>query len=157
MINELDKFIRTKKKTNASEQRKFIEGRLSEVKSDLEQSENRLKDFRETNRIIASSPQLILEQERLLREVQINTTLYTELKKQYEIIKIEEIKNIPLISVMDYARPAAKKDKPKRSIIVLTSLLLSFLGSACYVFVREEYGKQILQYKTDFYRTVLKK
>jgi uncharacterized protein involved in exopolysaccharide biosynthesis len=157
VIAELDMFIRTKKKTNASEQRKWIEGRLTEVKSDLATSENALKDFRMSNRIVATSPQLLLEQERLLREVQINTTLYTELKKQYELIKIEEIKNIPLISVMDYARPAAKKDKPKRSIIVLASLLLSFLGSAGYVFVREEYGKQIVQFKKDFFRTVLKK
>jgi uncharacterized protein involved in exopolysaccharide biosynthesis len=157
VIAELDKFIRTKKKTNASEQRKWIEGRLAEVKNDLETSENRLKDFRMSNRIVATSPQLLLEQERLLREVQINTTLYTELKKQYELIKIEEIKNIPLISVLDYARPAAKKDKPKRSIIVLTSLLFSLLGSAGYVFVREEYGKQIAQFKMDFSKTVFKK
>jgi uncharacterized protein involved in exopolysaccharide biosynthesis len=156
VIAELDRFIRTKKKTNASEQRKWIEGRLAEVKSDLETSENRLKDFRMSNRIIATSPQLFLEQERLLREVQINSTLYSELKKQYELIKIEEIKNIPLISVLDYARPAANKEKPKRAIIVLTSLLLSLIGSAGYVLVREEYGKQIAQFKADFSKTVFK-
>jgi uncharacterized protein involved in exopolysaccharide biosynthesis len=157
VIAELDNFIRTKKKTNASEQRKWIEGRLAEVKSDLETSENKLKDFRMSNRIVSTSPQLLLEQERMLREVQINTTLYTELKKQYELVKIEEIKNIPLISVMDYARPAAKKDKPKRSIIVLTSLLLSLFASGGYVFVRDTYGKQIAQFKMDFSKTVFKK
>ena len=66
--------------TNASEQRKWIEARLTEVKEDLEKSENRLKEFREKNRRIVDSPQfspkrcisgLLLEQERLIRDVQI--------------------------------------------------------------------------------------
>ena len=45
--------------------------------------------------------------------VQINSTLYIELKKQYELTKIEEIKNIPIVNMMDAGRPAAKKEKPQ--------------------------------------------
>ncbi len=125
IAHELDMFMRTKRTTNASEQRKWIEGRLREVKADLENSENALRDFREKNRRVTDSPQLLLEQERFLREVQINATLFAELKKQYEIAKIEEIKNIPIVNVMDAGRPAAKKEKPKRGIIMLSSFFLS--------------------------------
>jgi uncharacterized protein involved in exopolysaccharide biosynthesis len=131
--SELDRFIRTKRTTNASEERKWIEGRLVEVKGDLEKSERVLKEFRENNRRVIDSPQLLMEQERLIREVQINSTLYIELKKQYELAKIEEIKNIPIINVMDPARPAARKARPKRSAIVLTVFTLSFLGSLLFV------------------------
>lgn len=145
VVAELDKFLRTKKTTNATEQRKWIEARLEEVKKDLERSENTLKEFREKNRRVIDSPQLLLEQERLIREVQINSTLYTELKKQYELIKIEEIKNIPLINVMDAARPAAKKDKPQRAVIVLVSIFLSALGSFVYVVAMNHYGEQVQQ------------
>jgi uncharacterized protein involved in exopolysaccharide biosynthesis len=119
---ELDRFIRTKRITNASEQRKWIETRLAEVKADLEKSENWLRDFREKNRRVNDSPELLLEQERLIREVQIDATLYTELKKQYELVKIEEIKNIPIINVLDPARAAAWKDKPKKVMIWVTVL-----------------------------------
>ena len=42
--------------------------------------------------------------------------LIEELKKQYELVKIEEIKNIPIINVMDPATAAARKDKPKRAM-----------------------------------------
>ena len=87
VASELDLFVRTKRTTNASEERKWIEGRLKEVKNDLEKSENALEDFRETNRRVSDSPQLLLEQERFIREVQINSTLYTELKRQYELRK----------------------------------------------------------------------
>ena len=127
VIKELDRFIRTKRNTTASEQRKFIEGRLAEVKQDLSKSEDRLKEFREKNRVIISSPQLMLEQERYIRDVNINSALYTELRKQFELIKIEEVKNVPIINVMDRATAAAKKSSPKRSIIVLTFF---FFGGA---------------------------
>jgi hypothetical protein len=57
--------------------------------------------------MVSGSPQLMLEQERRIREGQMNTTLHTELKKQYKLAKIEEIRNIPIINVMDAVRPVA--------------------------------------------------
>jgi uncharacterized protein involved in exopolysaccharide biosynthesis len=143
ITGELDKFIRTKRTTNASEQRKWIEGRLVQVKGDLEKSERILKEFRENNRRVIDSPQLLMEQDRLIREVQINSTLYIELKKQYELAKIEEIKNIPIINVMDPARPAARKERPKRRVIVLTFFSLSLLGSLLYVVGRNRYADEV--------------
>ncbi len=153
VTSELDKFIRTKRTTKATEQRKWIEDRLDEVKQDLQRSENALKEFREKNRRVLDSPQLLLEQERLIREITINATLYTELKKQYEIVKIEEIKNIPIISVMDEARPAAKKERPKRAMIVLTSLFLSLIGGLVYVLVEHRYNDRIANILGVFKKT----
>jgi uncharacterized protein involved in exopolysaccharide biosynthesis len=142
-IRVTDKFIRTQRNTNASEQRKWIEARLVEVKADLSRAENALKEFREKNRMVSGSPQLLLDQERLMREMQINSTMYVELKKQYELIKIEEIRTTPIINVMDYARPAAKKERPKRSIIVLVSMMLACVGSGSYRIIEQKYGKNI--------------
>ncbi|MGA9407998.1 MAG: Wzz/FepE/Etk N-terminal domain-containing protein [Bacteroidota bacterium] len=144
IASELDLFVRTKRTTNATEERKWIEGRLIELKGDLEKSENALKDFRENNRRVADSPQLLLEQERFIREVQINSTLYEELKKQYELAKIEEIKNIPIVNIMDAGRPAAKKEKPRRSIIVFASFFLSFFGGMGFVYLKHKYGEKIV-------------
>jgi len=143
ITKELDRFIRTKRTTNASEQRKWIEDRLVEVKADLEKSENRLKEFREKNRRVSDSPQLLLEQERLIREVTINSTIYTELKKQQEIVKIEEIKNIPIINVMDDGRAAARKEKPKRAVMVLTAFFLSVALGMLYVVVVNRYRESV--------------
>ena len=115
IISTLDKFIRTKRNSNASEQRKWIEVRLAEVKDDLSKAENALKEFREKNRVVSGSPQLLLDQERMLREVQINSTMYVELKKQLELAKIEEIRSTPIISVMDYARAFCKEGTSQKS------------------------------------------
>jgi uncharacterized protein involved in exopolysaccharide biosynthesis len=149
-IRVTDNFIRTQRNTNASEQRKWIEARLIEVKEDLSRSENILKDFREKNRSISSSPQLLLDQERLIREMQINSTMYVELKKQNELAKIEEIRTTPIINVLDYARAASKKERPKRSIIVLVSFILAFVGSGSYRVIEKMYRKNIQDWYGKF-------
>lgn len=145
VVDGLDKFILTKRTTSASEQRKFIEGRLAEVKQDLTKSENALKDFREQNAQVRS-PQLLLEQGRLERDLQINTALFVELKKQYEIAKIEEVKNMPVINVLDMARPAVIKDSPKRSRIVLVAFLFSLAGVIVYVLGYEYYHTDMVHW-----------
>lgn len=143
VVAELDKFMRTKRTTNAQEQRKWVETRLKEVEGDLRKAEERLKEFREKNRRISDSPVLLLEESRLSRDVQINSTVFVELKKQLELAKIEEIKNIPIINVLDVARPPTHKDRPKRATNAAIMFLLTFIGTGAYFVVRRNYAEQI--------------
>ena len=138
MIRELDRYNRDYKQIKAKEQRQFVEERLREEKSELTAAENQLKRFREKNRRVIDSPALLLEQERMVREVELHNTLYVELKKQYELVKIEEVKNTPVVDVLDRAEPPIKRFKPKRKLIVLLSSLLSFL-SAVFIVLTMEY------------------
>ena len=119
------------------------------MKQDLTKAENTLKEFREKNRQVLS-PQLLLEQERLIRDVQINASVYTELRKQLELVKIEEVKNIPVINVMDSARAPAKKDKPKRAAIVLTTFFLSLIGCVAYISLNNQFKQQIYRIANKF-------
>ena len=153
VIALLDEYIRKMKITSATEQRNWIEQRLVQVQNDLASSENALKDFREKNRIISNSPQLLLEQQRMIRDVEINTVIYTELKKQYELARIEELKNIPVVNILDSARPPAKKDKPKRAIIVLVSTMLGFLAACGYVYYRDVYRAGVASFIQSVIRT----
>ncbi|GJQ21710.1 MAG: hypothetical protein HBSIN02_20650 [Bacteroidia bacterium] len=141
-LEELDGFIRTKRTTSASEQRKWIEERLEQVKNDLEKSENKLKEFREKNRRVGDSPQLLLEQGRLMREVEINSTLYEELKRQFELARVEEIKNIPIVNVMDAARPSQKHESPKRALLGVTAFLFALTGMVIGVIAANRYRWQ---------------
>ena len=125
ITNELDLYTRTKRRTSVTAQREFIEQRLQEVDQSLKNAENTLRSFREKNRRIVDSPQLMLEQGRLERDIQINSTIFVELKKQVEIAKIEEIKNIPIINVLDTARVPIEKSYPRRRLVVSTVFLLS--------------------------------
>ena len=150
ITQELNNFLLTKRTTNAGEQKKWIEKRLKEVEEDLRKAENNLKEFRERNRRVSDSPQLLLEQERLVREVGIQTSIFTTLKQQYEVARIEEIKNVPIINVLDEAKPAAKKNNPKRRVFALLGLFLGFVFSAGYVILQEKYISKIQQYLRIF-------
>ncbi len=145
-IAELDNFLRTKKITSASEQRKWIEDRLRQVEQDLRNAEDALRNFREKNRRVIDSPTLVLQQERLAREVQVESTMYVELKKQYELAKIEEIKNLSVVNVLDEGRAPVKKDKPHRATNAAIFFVLALLGTSAIFVVRENYGQQIREF-----------
>jgi uncharacterized protein involved in exopolysaccharide biosynthesis len=150
VIGELDNFMRLKKITNASEQRKWVEVRVKEVDRDLRTAEEALKDFREKNRRVTDSPELLLEQDRLSRAVQINSTLFVELKRQYELAKIEEIKNIQIVNILDSARAPINKERPKRATNAALMFLLTFLGVSGYYTVRVGYGNTIRAFFLSF-------
>ncbi|SVD75116.1 uncharacterized protein METZ01_LOCUS427970, partial [marine metagenome] len=105
--------------------REFIERRQAEINTSLASSEEVLKIFRQGNRSIIGSPQLEMELERLMREVEIKTQVYITLQQQYELARIEEVKESPSVVVIDEARPSVEKHKPKRKAIVM---IATFVG-----------------------------
>lgn len=136
-IFELDHFMRTKRTSGASEQVKWIEIRLAEVQRELSQSEEALKTFRERNRRVTDSPELMLQQERLIRDAQVQSTIYIELRKQYELAKLEEIKNLSIVNVLDPGRAPVKKEGPKRATNSAIAFLLALIGTSGYFGTRK--------------------
>ena len=143
MVTQLDVYQRNFRRTNAYEQRKFLDQRMGEVQADLERSENELQDFREKNRRILDSPLLSLQESRLGRSVDVNTALYLELRKQYELVKLDEIKNTPVVQVLDYARITAEKSSPKRLWILILSALCTFCCSSLYYVYADNFRRSI--------------
>ncbi len=139
IIAEVDDFIRHKQNTSASEQAKWINLRLDEVEGQLRSAENELMSFRERNRRIFDSPDLLLQQDRLARDMQMKSTLYVELKKQYELAKIDEIKSLTIVNVLDKARPPIQKVRPHRLINTGIAFLLGLLLAASYIALRDVY------------------
>lgn len=141
-LNELDLFLREKKTSSATEQRVWIESRLVQVNVELREAEEAMKSFREKNRQV-SSPQLLLEQDRLSREVLVKSTIDLELRKQAEIAKIDEIKQVTNINVLDEGREPVKKERPHRGINALIGFILTFGFASSFFAVRSIYGNGI--------------
>jgi len=78
-----------------------------------------------------------IENLRLLRELKYNEVTYELLAKQYEIAKIDEAKDSAIIQVMDKAIEPDRKSRPRRSLIVLLSVLVTFLLAIVGVFALE--------------------
>jgi uncharacterized protein involved in exopolysaccharide biosynthesis len=143
IIGELDRLLREKKSGSASEQRKWIEDRLVQVDRELREAEESLKDFRERNRRVTDSPELLLTQDRLMREVTVKGTIDVELRKQAEIAKIEEIKQVTTINVLDEGRPPVRKERPRRATNAAIAFVLTLLAVGGYYGGRESYGEKI--------------
>jgi tyrosine-protein kinase Etk/Wzc len=150
IVGQLDRFMRFKKLNNASEQVKWIEIRLKDVLAELRNSEDALRTFNERNRRVSDSPELMLAQQRILREVQVNSTVFVELKKQYELAKLDEIKNITIVNVLDSAVVPVKKERPRRLVNSVLSLLFTIILMSSYTSIRNLYGGHISTFLNKF-------
>ncbi len=75
-------------------------------------------------------PEAGLEYVRKFREVKYHETIFELLARQYEIAKVDESKDAPLVQVLDKALPPERKSKPSRRNIVLVSTLSAFFLAA---------------------------
>lgn len=76
---------------------------------------------------------------RARREVKFQETLLESMLRQFEIAKLDEAKEGPVLQQVDIAQPPDRKSKPTRAIIVLATALLAYLGSSLFVIWRR-YG-----------------
>lgn len=117
--------------TQAGANRRFIEGRLAGAEQELARAETRLRDFREANRHVDGSPRLLLEQSRLIRELRTREEVVIALTRQYEIARVDENRDVPVLNVIDPAVPPAFRASPRRGVMTLGGLLLGLaLGVA---------------------------
>ena len=152
IAESLDNYIRTKRKSYASEQRDYIEKRLFQVKDSLTIAENTLKDFSEQNRMVMQSPELMLQQARLARKVQIIGAVFIELSKQLEIAKIDEVKNTPVLNIKELAKDPILKAGPKRLNSLILIIFLSAIFSIAYFISKDALKKYALYAGIDFSR-----
>lgn len=78
---------------------------------------------------LSSMSGLMLEYQRLLREVKIQETLNEYLITRHEYYRIEEVRDTPTVQVLDEASVPDRKTKPVRWLICALSTLLAFIGS----------------------------
>ena len=84
----------------ALEKRVFIQERLLEVKNDLENSENEMLQFLEKNKNF-DSPSLLLQVNRIERDIKLYGQLYLSLSDQLELAKIDEEDNTSSVFLLD--------------------------------------------------------
>jgi uncharacterized protein involved in exopolysaccharide biosynthesis len=70
---------------------------------------------------------------RLMREVKYQEVMFELLAKQYELARVDEAKDAPIIQVLDKAAPPEKKSGPKRALIVVAATLAGLLASVLLV------------------------
>ena len=79
------------------------------------------------------------------REVMFNQAVLEMMYKQYELAKVDEAKDYPVIQVLDKATPPEFKAKPKRSLIAIMAIFLGLIISVVWVVM----SQKIINLKKD--------
>ena len=112
------------RREQSRELRQFFEARVNDAQAELSSAEDALRRFLERNRIIQGSPQLVFEQGRLQRVVDLKLAVYTTVVQQYEQAKMQEARNVPVLTVLaPPSVPVKASGPPRRFIVVLGALI----------------------------------
>ena len=138
IINESDKLQRQFKTHQVSDKRSFIQDRIKDVKKDLETAQEDLKEFREKNRQVQYSPALLLEEERLTTEMDVKKEIFSTLKQQFELAKIEEVEEGATVQILDKPVAPYEQSSPKVILSIFLSFFIGFGLSVVISYVMDE-------------------
>jgi len=101
LVNGVNQFNLQSRKSQAAAERRFVELQTAEAEAALRVSEDRLRGFLQSNRGLGSSPDLALTRDRLQRDVSLRQQVYTTLVQSLEEAKIREVRDTPVITVVE--------------------------------------------------------
>ena len=66
------------------------------------------------------------------RQLEIRQEVYLTLKREFEMARIEEVNDTPVITVIDAAIPPQKRSSPQRRAMVLLALIAGGFAAALW-------------------------
>jgi tyrosine-protein kinase Etk/Wzc len=82
---------------------------------------------------VGKLPEVAIDYVRARRELKLQETLLEGMIRQYEMAKLDEAKEGPVLQQVDAALVPDYKSKPSRGLIILSSTLLALIASAVWV------------------------
>ncbi len=122
----LEVFLQDKGRTRGGAKAAFAEARLADARREMDEAEDVLRRFLESNRNYqtSSDPSVRLKGSRLETELRLRQQLVTSIAMNREQALLEEKNDIPILNMLDPPNLPIDKSKPARSSIVL---LITFL------------------------------
>jgi capsule polysaccharide export protein KpsE/RkpR len=86
-------------------------------------------------------PRLAVPYADLYRRVRVQETVYELLTQQYEMARIDEAKDVPVVSVIDIPGVPEKKSFPPRLLLTLGLTFFVFVATAALILIRDYWAK----------------
>lgn len=129
ILELVNDFNLRKRQSQAAAERVFTEQRMHEAQLALDSVENDLRVFTERNRII-EDPALKLEASRLQRRIDLRQQVYLTLAQAFEQARVAEVRNTPVITVVDAPERSAEPSVGLKLSAILGLVLGFFLAVA---------------------------
>ncbi len=134
--SQVEEYIQKENSAQSKKEKLFIMDRLLIVKNELENAEKELKYFKERNRGYEDSPELFMLFSQLFRETEAKKQVYMTLQQQLELARIEEVKQSPILHILDKAVPPINKSSPRRALFLFISGLIGLFMSSVSTVMR---------------------
>jgi len=133
LVSVLNQFNLSTQQTTSRATRIFLEHRLGEVQTQLTAAEDDMRSFLERNRQVTGSPTLQLEQARLQRRIDIQQQVYLDLAQQLEQARSNEVRDTPVLTVIEHPVVPVKRSWPKRKLILVAWTLGGVIVALAWV------------------------
>jgi uncharacterized protein involved in exopolysaccharide biosynthesis len=123
MLDLLNRFNLERRQRSSTEQRRFAEVRLSTARLELDSVDRARQTFLDSNRSYYASPRLMAVYDQLDRAVRVKEGILVGLTKTFEESRVAEVRDTPLITVVDKATPP---DRPLQRPVLWGGLAAAF-------------------------------
>lgn len=104
LVRGVGTFNLERRRSQAAAERQFVDAQAAESEHALRDAENALQEFLQRNREYSGSPQLAFDRDRLQRQVSLQQQIYTSLLQNREEARIREVRDTPVITVLEDPR-----------------------------------------------------
>jgi uncharacterized protein involved in exopolysaccharide biosynthesis len=137
MVEELNKFNVERRRSQSGEERLFTERRLEELRQELAAAEDELIRFLQRNRLFSEFSVAAVGARRLERRVQLKQEVLATMSRSYEEARINEVRDTPVLTVIDRAETPAWKSFPRRTLSVLAALVFGVVAGIGLAYLLE--------------------
>ena len=160
LLDLVDAFNIDQRSSSARARRDFAGQRVAEARGELQQAEEQLRTFLEQNRRFEDSPALVFEERRLQQEVDLREGIYTTLAQAYEQARVDAVRDIPLITIVEAPEGSARRAGSLGSTLILGLLFggilaLGVIGVAEYLDAERELDPRAYAELTEAWRSTL--
>lgn len=155
LLAEMARFNLETRRSRATAERTFIEGRVRQAEDELMAAEDSLRLFLEANRQWENSPMLAFRHDGLQREVTLRQSVLTTLVQSYEQARIQEVRDTPVITVLQEPFLPPGPDEWSLPLVIALGLVLGGMIGVVLAFMVEALSRPAVgdPAREDFDRT----
>jgi uncharacterized protein involved in exopolysaccharide biosynthesis len=143
MLVILNDFNLERRQSQSREQARFTKERLTQAEAELRQAEAAQLRFLQANREYRGAPLLEFESSRLQRAVELKQEVYVSLAKSYDEARISEVRDTPVITIIDSAVAPDRPSGPRPVLNGVIGFLLGGVLALLLIFLLEQRTKAI--------------
>lgn len=149
ILERLRAFNEKMKQGDAQRELLFIEEQMKRFERELKIAEGALESYLFNNQFRESAAQK-MQEARLNREVSLKSALATEFRKQFEMARISESKELTPFIVIEEPTPPIRPSSPSKMVYLIIAVFLFEVFAVLFIFIMDWYR----QHGSIFFKSI---